>query len=307
MPLYNCEKYITEQLNSLLDQTYKNFEIIIVDDGSTDSTMQIVKYFISIDSRIKTFANEFNKGISGSLNTAMKYASGVYFARADGDDIHLPERLMLQVEFLESNPTIGIVGGRSIIFNDEGNIRQTYYPKSSIELAWKFISNTYFCHPSVMFRSEIYNQIGGYPNEVSEDFSFFSKVLKDFKGSNLTDVLLKYRVHNKSFSIKEAEKINLNVYNIFKQNYKYYVSTNKHMKDFYNFHVHGQLSPLKSHKILIINVQILNKIREDYSLKIYDTEFINIVLFKQLYWIIRAHFSFFKQKCFSIIKIFIKR
>ena len=301
MPVYNCENYLKEQLDSLLSQTFSDFELLIVNDGSTDSTMSILSEYACRDNRISIYNNEFSKGIAGGLNTALKYAKSKYIARSDGDDVHTKNRLEIQYEFLESHPAIDIIGGRSLLFNKDGIIRKSVYPESSIELAWKFISNTYFCHPSVMFRSSVYKELGGYPNETSEDFAYFSKIIKSHQGANLPQILLNYRIHDKSYSAIDSSTIDTYIYNKFKENYAYYVPDLKMIDEFRLFHVREILSPAYFFKMLSINTKILNKIRLDYGMPSFNQRFV-LMLFKQLTWLFKGMYSHFKIKLWYFIK-----
>ncbi len=301
MPVYNCENYLREQLESLLQQTFTDYELLIVNDGSTDSTLSILKEYAGRDDRICIYTNEFSKGIAGGLNTALKYAKGKYIARSDGDDIHTKNRLEIQYKFLESHPAIDIIGGRALLFNQSGVIRQSVYPKSPIELAWKFISNTYFCHPSVMFRSSVYQELGGYPDEPSEDFAYFSKILKTHRGSNLEDILLNYRVHEKSYSATDSEEIESYAHSQFKVNYGHYIFDLKAIKKFQSFHVREVLSPVNFLEILLINTKILNRIRLDYGMPSYNHSFV-LMLFKQLTWLFKGMYNHFKIKLWYFVK-----
>ena len=301
MPVYNCSTYLNEQINSLLDQTFADFELIVVNDGSSDLTTSIVKDYSALDPRVKLVDNEFPKGIAGALNTGLKYAIGKYIARADGDDIHLPDRLKSQYEFLEKFPEIGIVGSKAMIFNSAGPIRESKYPSSSIELCWRFISNTYFCHPSVMFRSSIYDEIGGYPNVIVEDFAFFSLILKRHRGSNLHERLLNYRVHEKNYSSSNSEAINQFVEEKFKENYQYYIPDLRLLEEFKLHQVHKQLAPGNFFKLLFLNACILNKIRKDYQIPFYSPDFLNNNI-KQAFWLIESIYNYLKKNLGTYLK-----
>ncbi len=117
LPVYNGEKYLTECIESVLNQTYRNFEFIIVDDASTDSTPQILKEFALQDTRIKVMTHAINQKQTIAANTAIKQAEGTYIARMDADDVALANRFQKQIDFLEDNPKIGMVGSwTDIIF-----------------------------------------------------------------------------------------------------------------------------------------------------------------------------------------------
>lgn len=290
MPVFNAELHLRQQIDSLLIQTFSEFELIAINDASTDSTVSILSEYAMVDNRVKIYDNEFSKGIAGALNTGLKYAVGKYIARCDGDDIHKVNRLKLQYDFLENNPAIYILGGRAELFDSCGFIRQSVYPETSLVLAWKTISNTYFCHPSVMFRSSIYKEIGGYPIEKSEDFAYFSKILKRYRGANLSQSLLEYRVHDQSYSNQEVTYINESVWTRYHENYLYYVPSLKLVKQFRVFQEQKILSLKFFLPMLIINTKIINKIRNDYGLKFFNLDVISTMI-RQIGWIMSATFN----------------
>ena len=305
MPVYNCEAFVSDQLDSLLNQTFGDFELIVVNDGSSDLTSSIVKDYSALDPRIKLIDNEFHKGIAGALNTGLKYAIGKYIARADGDDIHLPDRLRIQYDFLENHQEIDVVGARAKLFNNQGPIRESAYPRRSIELCWKFISNTYFCHPSVMFRASLYTKFGGYPNVTVEDFAYFSKIIKTRRGYNLPISLLNYRVHDQSYSTANLQLINKYVLDMFRENYAYYIPSLALSNEFHLFQVSGLLSPKYFFKILNINILILNKIRVDYHMKMYNWEFLVVLtthcarMVDSMFKFLRMNFSAYLRRKFN--------
>ena len=178
MPVYNGEKYLKESIKSILNQSFNDFELLIINDKSIDRTEEIIKECAGKDDRIRLIQNQNQKGLPGALNTGLAAARGYYIARMDQDDISQPYRLKMEYEFLETHPQICIVGGGYAPFNENGHRINIFHPASSIEIAWRFISNTYFCHPSVMFRREIIEDIGGYPDVGAEDFAFFSKIVR---------------------------------------------------------------------------------------------------------------------------------
>lgn len=196
MPAYNAEPYIAEAIGSILDQTFTDFELIIVDDGSTDSTPGIVAAFS--DPRIRCERNEKNLGIVGALNRALALARGAYIARMDADDVSDPERLSKQVAYMDEHPECIVCGARMRLFGAKrGETRQ---PSADPQIrAAMFFSNP-FAHPTVMIRASVLGQAGlkyreGY--EGIEDFRLWADLLKADGGVffNFPEPLLKYRVH----------------------------------------------------------------------------------------------------------------
>jgi len=110
MPVYNTEKFVAEAIESILAQTFTDFEIIIIDDCSTDKSWQIIQDFSEKDQRIVTIQNSENQGLARSLNKGLKIAKGQFIARMDADDISMPQRFEIQLDFLKNHPDVGVVG-----------------------------------------------------------------------------------------------------------------------------------------------------------------------------------------------------
>ena len=118
LPCYNAQLFLNKAIDSILKQTYNNFELICIDDCSTDKTAEILKYYESLDSRIKVYTNKKNLKIAETLNIGLQHAKGKYIARMDADDISIPNRIELQVSFLEKDDSIGICGGQCKVINE---------------------------------------------------------------------------------------------------------------------------------------------------------------------------------------------
>ncbi|MBU1160254.1 MAG: glycosyltransferase [Patescibacteria group bacterium] len=196
MPVYNCEKYLNEAIDSILNQTFKDFEFLIINDGSIDKSLEIIKKYK--DNRIKIINNEKNLGIVKTLNRGLKLASGKYIARMDADDISMPERFEKQIEFLEKNTDIVLVGTAFNVINENGKlIEKRILPTSPEEIKKKLIKANILCHPSVMFIKKICSQIGLYDEnwQYVEDYDFYFRVANKFKMANLKQVLFSWRVN----------------------------------------------------------------------------------------------------------------
>lgn len=197
MPVYNAEKYLREAIDSILAQTYKDFEFIIINDGSTDCTKEIIQSYS--DPRIIYLENERNSGICVTLNKGLDAARGRYIARMDADDISLPERLATQVEYMDKHTQIGVCGSDIIVFGEgieESLFKQIHH---SDECAAGLLFNPCLAHPSVI----INNQILKYRNlcyEDSyrglEDFKLWWEIAKTSKIGNINKPLIRYRHHN---------------------------------------------------------------------------------------------------------------
>lgn len=210
IPCYNAEKYVDSAVRSIINQTYKNLEIIVTDDCSTDGTFAILKKFATEDSRIKLYKNEINLKIVKTLNKMVQLAKGKYIARMDADDISLPNRIEKQVEFLEENPDIAFCGTNAFIINE--NSKRT--GKTSLPITAesnKFFLQFYstFFHPTVMIRSEIYTQ-NLYDEDFlyAEDYELWARMIfqENLKSVNLSERLFKYRTFEKQSSAIHQEK-----------------------------------------------------------------------------------------------------
>ncbi|HXU25950.1 MAG TPA: glycosyltransferase family 2 protein [Bacteroidia bacterium] len=204
MAAYNEEKYIGEAIESILGQTYKNFEFIIVNDGSTDKTESIITSYT--DERIKYIKNEENIKLIDSLNKGLLAAKGEYIARMDADDISLPNRLERQVSFMESNPDIGLSGSQLIVFGDfEGEMK---YPLDHADILLHLFLTSSFGNNVVIFRKNILEQNKLYfPKGYfhAEDYKCWTNWVKHTKVVNLPDLLVKYRSHQESVSSKHRD------------------------------------------------------------------------------------------------------
>lgn len=213
MPVYNSEKYIKEAIDSILAQTYSNFEFIIVYDKSTDKTLDIIKSYQ--DERIKIINGE-NKGLAAALNKGILSSKGKYIARMDSDDISLPERFEKQVACLNNNPEIGILGTKAQIIENEAITNRFFledfykYKNHIFEIGIVDVLNTcVFCHPTVMFNKDILVKDNlFYDNSINggEDQELWTRAILKTKLAILNENLLQYRVHNSN-----ATDVNLDV------------------------------------------------------------------------------------------------
>ncbi len=258
-PVYNGESFINEAIQSVVRQTYTDWELIIINDSSTDTTEKIVSQWCQKDDRIKLIQNTNEKGLYGALNTGLSHAKGTYITRFDADDINEPTRLTEQVLFLDTNPHIAIVGGYYKTFGiNVPKVRK--HPTSPEILEWKFISNTYFCHPSTMFRSLVLNTVPEYPKVVCEDFAFFSKIMHSYKGANIPKVLISYREHTTNYSITKRDLIKESVLNTYTENFLHYNGSLKNADIFYQFHANRLLHIRHIPLIVGISIRIVKKI-----------------------------------------------
>lgn len=267
MPVYNGATFLAESIDSILAQTFTDWELIIVDDSSTDTSRAIADRYVSLDNRIRVYANTQEKGLAGALNCCLSHVHGQYIARADADDIQTPDRLQVEYDFLIKHPRIAIVGSWYKTFGNNKRPKVRKHPKQSVVIAWKYLSNTYFCHPTILFRASVLQTVSKYPLMVSEDFAFLSEVIHVYKGFNIPKVLLLYREHATNYSFTKAEAIKASIRDTFTKNFTYYHSDTRHIDAFYRFHASYRLTVISFLPILGISIHIARAILKKYDLQ----------------------------------------
>jgi len=206
MPVYNAERYVAKAIESILNQTFKNFEFIIINDGSTDSSLEIIQKYAQQDCRINLISRA-NKGIVNTLNEGVGIAKAPYIARMDSDDISWNERLFKQFNYLENHPDCAVIGTSTLLIDCDGSpIASFPFKLNHNEIDLELIQGHggAIAHPTVMFRKNIFNVVEGYSSlfVYAEDFDLWLKMAEKGNLANLPDVLLYYRLHNKSLSHK---------------------------------------------------------------------------------------------------------
>lgn len=196
MPCFNAAKYLVEAINSILNQTLSNLELIIINDGSTDGTEMLVQKFT--DKRIRYLSFEENRGNYVARNKGLGLAQGKYIAMADADDISLPERLKIQYDFLEANPNVAAIGSRMEIIDEDGkSIGVTNEPLEYDEIKIAFLRDNCLAQPTLMFRRNLVEK--GYRYDESflycGDYDFVQRIIQSKHVANLTPALVKYRIH----------------------------------------------------------------------------------------------------------------
>ena len=200
IPVLNGMPYLPETLASIESQTYKNWEVLVWDNGSTDGTLEELEKWIPNRLPGRVITGEPH-GIGGSLARMVQECNTELCARMDADDINLPDRLEKQLEFLSTHPEIAVLGSRVYLVNEEGNSLEDLYPLpiNHEEIVYEMLFRNPISHPSVIFRRSIVLQVGNYrefPN--IEDYDLWLRIAASHKLENLAKPLLKYRIHNKS-------------------------------------------------------------------------------------------------------------
>jgi glycosyltransferase involved in cell wall biosynthesis len=218
LPVYNGSKTINRAVESILSQTFEDFEFLIINDGSKDSTSEILDSFD--DNRIRILHQE-NRGLVFSLNRGVKNSQGKYIARMDADDIALPDRLQKQVDFMEKNPSVGILGTAVRVVYDDGTERIRRRPIDTASIKKNIVRICPFSHSSVMIRKEVFDTVGLYDSSkdgsrqlLVEDYDLWVRILvAGYEMANLSDVLMTYYkepgsiLRSRSFSKRVTQQI----------------------------------------------------------------------------------------------------
>lgn len=213
MTVYNAEKYLSTAIESVLNQTFTDFELLIIDDCSADASWELILKYAKQDERIIAIRNETNLGGCQNLNKGLKLLRGVYMARHDNDDWSFPDRLEKQLNYLEAHPEVGIVGGSIEIVDTDGKIiGKRTYNLSDPEIRKKIFRYSPFAHPLVMVRKSVLEKVGCFYDPCfapADDYDFWFRIGKESKFANLPDTLLKYRVVPNSITLSSTRKMEI--------------------------------------------------------------------------------------------------
>lgn len=219
LPVYNGEKYLLEAVQSILNQSYSNFELIVVNDGSKDKSEEIIKNIK--DPRI-VYHYKTNSGLADSLNFGISKSKGQYIARQDQDDISYPTRFEKQVKFLEENKNVVLLGTRAKVFKDNSTeVKYHNHATQPYDLKFDLLFDNPFVHSSVMFRKADFDKVNSYNTDRNfyEDYELWSRFAEIGDVANLKDVLVDYRHHDMGLS-KMSDYFNTDA--VFFQNLKNY-------------------------------------------------------------------------------------
>ncbi len=207
MPVYNSEKYLSEAIESILNQTFQNFEFIIVDDKSTDSSWQIIQEYAQKDQRIVPVKNTGKKGCYSARNFGLSLAKGKYYAVMDSDDISLLNRLEVQFEFMEQNQDVVVCGAWAESFGESSGLKKT--PVLNESIVANLFFNSCIAHPTAFIRNDVLKSNNIYYKDsinVAQDYEFWNRLKKFGKLTNIPEVLLKYRIHDSQISSLKMKK-----------------------------------------------------------------------------------------------------
>jgi glycosyltransferase involved in cell wall biosynthesis len=208
MAVYNERPYLEKAVQSVLDQTFKDFEFIVINDGSADGSKEVLKNFSKRDDRIQ-LVNQENRGLTASLNRGLNMAQGKYIARMDGDDTTYPERFHRQIDFLESNPDVGVLGTQINRVNaDDKPFGQWRLPTDSDLVGWQLFFNNSLCHPTVMMRHSLLQDLNGYADWAThaEDYELWTRAVLQSQLANLPETLHDLRRHGDSVTATKRKE-----------------------------------------------------------------------------------------------------
>lgn len=294
--LYNSEKYIEQTLISLLNQTYTKFEILIINDASTDNSVEIVENFKN--PKIRLIHNETNRGICFTRQKGVEEARGKYIAIIDSDDIAMPDRLEKQFYFLENNPDTAMCG-TDAKFIDENNkeinhLHIVNHESELIKIMLLFANQ--FINSSVLVKKEAVMNVGGYRKPIAEDYDLFVRIAEKYKTANLKEKLVSYRMHNVSDSRTKKELYSIAEKEILAYQYK-------------KLHIDGDLDYIP-YLLFHSNAKSINKkdlftffntaLKNNSLLKIYNEE-----LFKNIFFKIWVELILHHKNCYQTWKLFL--
>jgi hypothetical protein len=208
LPVHNGQRWLGEAVGSVLGQTFGDLELLVVDDGSTDATPEILAGVD--DPRLRVVRNPENLGLVGALNRGLGEARGELVARMDADDVCRPDRLARQVAYLDAHPEVGIVGSRMRQVDADGHPVTPIYgdvPTSPGRIRWLLWWHNVVNHPTVVIRRRLLEEVGGWAADAwpADDYDLWLRAADRAGVANLADVLLDYRWHDTNMSVTEAE------------------------------------------------------------------------------------------------------
>jgi cellulose synthase/poly-beta-1,6-N-acetylglucosamine synthase-like glycosyltransferase len=207
MSVFQGERYLSQAIDSILGQTFRDFEFIIIDDGSTDDSGSILESHRRSDSRVRVYSQK-NNGLIYSLNRGCELARGQYIARMDADDIAARNRLGSQLYYMQEHPAVGVLGSAVEFIDQTGRtLRISRNPLGNADLQRALIDSDVLFHPAVVMRKDAFVSVGGYRNVVhAEDYDLWLRIAESYELANLPEVLLKYRIHSAQISMRTCRQ-----------------------------------------------------------------------------------------------------
>lgn len=305
MPVYNAEDYLNEAIQSILNQTYTNFEFIIINDGSSDSSQEIIESFD--DERI-ILINKDNEGVASALNDGIKVAKGSWIMRMDADDISVNNRLERLLEHVTSNPQIDVLGSSAQNIDEQGAVLGTSTkPLSNIQCHWRCMFNNPFLHPTIIMKTSIVQKVKGYRIVKSEDNDLWTRLYEQAIFENISEPLLLRRLH--------ANQVTNTLYN--PENSKEVYASKRRLYSLYDVAItyevfdsirHKRINTKTCAKDVIKSVEALcfNFIKKHKPNEVADQKYIALSLTRSLkpFFSVsnRLYYYYYYKKWFRIIK-----
>ena len=211
MPAYNSEAYIEEAIQSVLSQTYKNFEFIIINDASKDGTLNVIKNYAKKDKRITVVTNLTNLGVGATRALGIEKSKGSFIMWQDSDDISLPRRMELQLDYLLENELVGVVGGYIEFFGEGIKTTLRKYSQNDAELRRRIFMYSPVAQPASMYRKEVYEKVGTYDAQytVAEDLEMIFRTGTEYRFANVQTLVLRYRQSSTSLTMQALRKMEI--------------------------------------------------------------------------------------------------
>lgn len=258
LPVFNASHYLKDSIESILNQTFIDFELIIIDDGSTDNSLEIIRRYN--DLRIKLYLNDINKGIVFTLNKGIELSLSDIIARMDADDISLPDRLEKQYNYLVSNIDCTLVCGWIKLIDNFGveSFTQKRYTQN---LYFDMIYECTIPHPTVMFRKDAVLEFGGYRHVVSEDYDLWSRMILKYKMVNIEELVLLYRITDSNLSTVLKNENYTATKTIVRNNIELLIGQNKIKNQILEWFI-GDFSNLRFNNNVLLYVESLYKLKK---------------------------------------------
>jgi glycosyltransferase involved in cell wall biosynthesis len=307
MAVYNGDRFLEEAIGSILRQTFADFEFIIIDDASTDTTRELLTLAAEQDERILLLYNNANLGLAASLNRGMALAKGAFIARMDADDVAHPERLSRQLSLFESTPDLVMAGSAYWVIDGEGRtIRKDSYPLDDTSIRWQMLFQNSFLHSSVMIRSDIliptvlkYDENCRY----AQDYEFWSRLLAFGIVANSEEPLISYRLQEDTSQRKAAYREQQAVATQVAMNnvLKLGVHINEQemvcLRDLYlDRMTMERAKDLRSYRLLL---EMLDKFSQCQKIKVVQLAYIRLQLFRNVMRLRRSKVSIFEISCLA--------
>lgn len=234
LSVYNDSLFLKKTINCILNQSYKNLELIIIDDGSNKNTKLILAEFSMSNKKVRIIKNQYNLGLTKSLNIGIKKAKGKYIARHDSDDFSFKLRIEKQVNFLEKNRNIVMCGTQRIIENKiQNRTYRDYLPTKLTDIRKSALYKNPFFHSSVMIRKKILFDVGFYNEKYKyiQDLELWSRIIYKYQCENLPDILCKKYIDNKRISFNKKLLFIRSYYSL-KARYRIYLNGHHNLLNF---------------------------------------------------------------------------